>query len=123
MEKKYIIGGLAIVGAIALFAYLKPKKKLNSDGFYGANGKMSFPNLTTNPFVPSSFTRQDRFCKVCVQYDKKPSPKGGFFYTKSLYNPNNQISELFGITEEEFTMAFTKNGLCGKTIPQLNIYK
>jgi hypothetical protein len=40
MEKKYIIGGLAIVGAIALFAYLKPKKRLNSDGFYGADGRM-----------------------------------------------------------------------------------
>jgi len=51
MEKKYIIGGLAIVGAIALFAYLKPKKRLNSDGFYGADGKMSSPNLT-NPFMP-----------------------------------------------------------------------
>jgi len=40
MEKKYIIGGLAIVGAIALFAYLKPKTaKRNSDGFFGASGK------------------------------------------------------------------------------------
>jgi hypothetical protein len=39
MEKKYIIGGLAIVGAIALFAYLKPKKRLNSDGFYNASGR------------------------------------------------------------------------------------
>jgi hypothetical protein len=39
MEKKYIIGGLAIVGAIALFAYLKPKKRLNSDGFYGMDGR------------------------------------------------------------------------------------
>jgi hypothetical protein len=39
MEKKYIIGGLAIVGAIALFAYLKPTSaKRNSDGFFGANG-------------------------------------------------------------------------------------
>ena len=42
MEKKYIIGGLAIVGAIALFAYLKPKTaKRNSDGFFGANGRMT----------------------------------------------------------------------------------
>ena len=123
MQKKYIIGGLAVVGAIALFTYLKPKKKLNSDGFYGAHGVSSFPNLTTNPFVPSSFTRQDRFCKVCVQYDKKPSPKGGFLYMKSLYNPNNQINELFSITEQEFTMAFTKNGFCGKTPPKKNIYK
>ena len=40
MEKKYIIGGLAIVGAIALFAYLKPKTaKRNSEGFFGANGR------------------------------------------------------------------------------------
>jgi len=39
MEKKYIIGGLAIVGAIALFAYLKPKARVNSEGFYGANGR------------------------------------------------------------------------------------
>jgi hypothetical protein len=38
MEKKYIIGGLAIVGAIALIAYLKPKAKVNSEGFYGASG-------------------------------------------------------------------------------------
>jgi hypothetical protein len=42
MKKEYIVGGLAIVGAIALFAYLKPKKKLNSDGFYGANGKTTY---------------------------------------------------------------------------------
>ena len=37
MEKKYIIGGLAIVGVIALIAwYRKPKE--NSEGFYGMNG-------------------------------------------------------------------------------------
>ncbi len=39
MEKKYIIGGLAIVGALALFAYLKPKPRRNSEGFFGATGK------------------------------------------------------------------------------------
>ena len=40
MEKKYIIGGLAIVGALALFAYLKPTTpRKNSEGFFGANGK------------------------------------------------------------------------------------
>jgi hypothetical protein len=38
MEKKYIIGGLAIVGAIALFMYFKPKKKTNSEGFYDMSG-------------------------------------------------------------------------------------
>ncbi len=39
MEKKYIIGGLAIVGAIALIAYLKPKPKKNSEGFFSASGR------------------------------------------------------------------------------------
>lgn len=42
-NKKIIIGGLAIVGAIALFAYLKPKSKpkKNSEGFFNAYGKQS----------------------------------------------------------------------------------
>jgi hypothetical protein len=48
MKKEYIIGGLAIVGAIALFAYLKPKTaKRNSDGFFGANGKSTFISSRT----------------------------------------------------------------------------
>jgi hypothetical protein len=38
MKKEYIIGGLAILGAIALFAYLKPTPKKNSDNFYNASG-------------------------------------------------------------------------------------
>lgn len=37
-NKKILIGGLAIVGAIALFAYLKPKPKKNSEGFFNARG-------------------------------------------------------------------------------------
>jgi hypothetical protein len=37
MKKEYIIGGLAILGAIAVIAlFNKPKK--NKDGFYDANG-------------------------------------------------------------------------------------
>lgn len=37
MKKEYIIGGLAIVGAIGLVVYLnKPNK--NKDGFYSADG-------------------------------------------------------------------------------------
>ena len=38
MEKKYIVGGLAILGAIALVAYLRKPKK-NSEGFFSANGR------------------------------------------------------------------------------------
>ena len=123
MKKEYIVGGLAIVGAIALFAYLKPKKRLNSDGFYGADGKMSFPNFT-NPFVPNVFRRQDVFCKVCVQYEKIINSKGLPEYIKRLMPTPYTVSlEKFSITEQEFTMAFTKHGLCEKTPPKQNIYK
>jgi len=41
MNKGYLVGGLAIVGAIALFAYLRPKPRKNSDGFFSASGGMS----------------------------------------------------------------------------------
>ena len=37
MKKGYLVGGLAIVGAIALFAYIR-KPKMNSEGFFGATG-------------------------------------------------------------------------------------
>lgn len=49
MKKEYIIGGLAIVGAIALFAYLKPKtSKRNSEGFFGATGMSPFFQQTSD---------------------------------------------------------------------------
>ena len=37
MEKKYIIGGLALVGVIALIAWYNQPKK-NKDGFYNTTG-------------------------------------------------------------------------------------
>jgi hypothetical protein len=40
-NKKLLVSGLAVVGAIALFMYLKPKPKRNSEGFFGADGKMN----------------------------------------------------------------------------------
>lgn len=40
MKKGYLVGGLAIVGAIALFAYLRPKPRRNSEGFFSASGGM-----------------------------------------------------------------------------------
>lgn len=40
MKKEYVLGGLAVVGVIALIAYLnKPKK--NSEGFFNATGKLT----------------------------------------------------------------------------------
>ena len=40
MKKGYVIGGLAVLGAIALISWYK-KPKRNSEGFFGANGRMS----------------------------------------------------------------------------------
>ncbi len=40
MKKGYVIGGLAVLGAIALISWYKKPKK-NSEGFFGANGKAS----------------------------------------------------------------------------------
>ena len=48
MQKKYIIGGLAIVGAVALFMYLKPKATRNSEGFFGATGMSPFFQQTSD---------------------------------------------------------------------------
>jgi len=118
-DKKFIIGGLAVVGVIALISYFR-KPKRNSEGFFNMSG-INSPK--TSLFVPTSFSRKDPFCKVCVQYDKMQSPKGGFMYFKKLYNPSNQISELFSITEQEFVSAFTKNNFCEKTPPKQTIYK
>jgi hypothetical protein len=40
MEKKYIIGGLALVGVVLVYNYFaKPRK--NSEGFFSATGNVS----------------------------------------------------------------------------------
>ena len=46
MNKKLIVGSLAVIGGLALVAYLlKPKSpKQNSEGFFGANGRTSKVN-------------------------------------------------------------------------------
>jgi hypothetical protein len=48
MDKKLIVGGLAVVGAIALFMYLKPKPRTNSDGFFNAQGMSRFFQQTSD---------------------------------------------------------------------------
>ena len=47
-NKKLLVGGLAVVGAIALFMYLKPKPKNNSDGFFNASGMIKFFQQTSD---------------------------------------------------------------------------
>lgn len=63
MEKKYIIGGLAIVGALALFAYLKPTTaKRNSEGFFGANGQKSRLSISNGTASKASSNGK---CTIC----------------------------------------------------------
>jgi hypothetical protein len=115
-DKKILVGGLAVIGGIALVAYLlKPKApKRNSEGFFNAIGNN---RSLINKEIPSPFYREDRFCKVCVKYAKIPAPNGKSITVKSIYNPSNPISELMAITEQEFQLAFIKNPMCRVDTP------
>jgi hypothetical protein len=113
-DKKFIIGGLAVVGVIALISYFRKPKK-NSEGFFNVSG---FNLPTTSLFLPDSFSRKDAFCKVCVRYDKTINSKGVPVYTKRLVSGNTMSLEVFSITEQEFTSAFTKNNFCETTPPK-----
>ena len=77
MKKEYIIGGLALVGGIALVAYLlKPKApRRNSEGFFGANGRMSrisggcrvCRGISSNYFAVYGQCREGDSCKERVK--------------------------------------------------------
>ena len=75
MKKEYIIGGLAIVGAIALFAYLRPKgARRNSDGFFSAEGRRvcvrTDPNGGTTQYTAHG--------------DSRPCPYGGTVVNRGI---------------------------------------
>ena len=115
MKKEYIIGGLALVGALALFAYLKPKTKANSEGFYGADG-VTLPPTPINPFgspkpfggivnttpmsvpancnLPDTFTKKvytDRGMKsYCGRYDRLLTKKGFIYRLQPQLNWNKK---------------------------------
>lgn len=76
MKKEYLVGGLAVLGAIALFAYLK-KPKRNSEGFFGASGSRTLTGRGTRGYCAYCrdsqggvyHTGEDRTCSgrdVCV---------------------------------------------------------
>ena len=66
MKKGYIIGGLAVLGAIALISWYKKPKK-NSEGFFGANGRTSKLNSVTGCTVcagaSSNYWAQNGTCR------------------------------------------------------------
>jgi hypothetical protein len=68
MNKGYLVGGLAIIGAVALFAYLRPKApRRNSDGFFNAQGRRICVRTNPNGSV-SQYTAHG---------DSRPCPYGG----------------------------------------------
>jgi hypothetical protein len=70
MEKKYIIGGLAIVGALALFAYLKPTPKKNSEGFFNVAGKRTTCKLCKDSQTGTTYQNWNGVCDsgdTCVK--------------------------------------------------------
>jgi len=62
-NKKVLVGGLAVIGGIALVAYLlKPKApRKNSDGFFNSSGKTAEEKTPILPIeecnLPNNFTR------------------------------------------------------------------
>ncbi len=93
-DKKFIIGGLAVVGVIALISYFR-KPKRNSEGFFGANGtrslqtapisEISFPTVKNK--IPTTFTRRvftnGGMKSYCGRYDMIAGKKG-FVYRLQL---------------------------------------
>ena len=77
MNKGYLVGGLAIVGAIALFAYLKPKPTRNSEGFFGASGRVG--SSTGRVSIPVCVRRNADGSSTTYsqQGGSRPCPYGG----------------------------------------------
>jgi hypothetical protein len=80
MKKEYIIGGLALLGAIGVVAYLlKPKApRRNSEGFFGASGRMSriaggcricasSPTSLSGYYAPNGYCRQGDYCRQSLK--------------------------------------------------------
>jgi hypothetical protein len=80
MNKGYLVGGLAIIGAVALFAYLKPKgARRNSDGFFGASGRgmMSGGVSSANRPLCSRRNIDGSTSQYTSQGGNTPCPYGG----------------------------------------------
>ena len=99
MKKEYIIGGLAIVGGLALVAYLlKPKSpKLNSDGFFNAVGSGATDTKPNYAFFAISNG-------VCTLYVHGVNPDGSKAYYKSASNSSDTY-HLTSIKGNEYYLA------------------
>ena len=84
MKKGYLVGGLAIVGGIALLALLGKKRGQNSEGFYNARGTgfATQPSLNSTSTVlrPRMCTRLEdngSYTQYTAHGDSRPCPHGG----------------------------------------------
>jgi hypothetical protein len=70
MKKEYIIGGLALLGAIGVIAYLN-KPKRNSEGFFNASGRTGGCRICeggfANYFAPNGNCRRGDRCLQSIK--------------------------------------------------------
>lgn len=111
-DKKFIIGGLAVVGVIALISYFR-KPKRNSEGFFGANGTQDLGIAPISPIsvslgednIPTTFTRRvftnGGTKSYCGRYDVI-SGKRGF-----IYRLQPDLVSLFASAGAMSTVTFT----------------
>jgi hypothetical protein len=112
-DKKILVGGLAVIGGIALVAYLlKPKApRRNSEGFFGASGKGN-SSIKNEFLLPNAFTRKPSLLEPCTLYKKFMLPNGVLSYFKHLSVGNNNFVSGQMITFEEFRNAYNRLPKC-----------
>ena len=98
-DKKILVGGLAVLGAIALLAYLRPKHKMNSEGFFNANASDTNEKDTSNQTVPLPFIRKIVSSNNIPEYYS-------FNYVKGRYLKTLLIRENFNLAGFSFSPTF-----------------
>jgi len=111
MKKEYIIGGLALVGGIALVSYLlKPTApRRNSEGFFGASGKGN-SSIKNEFLLPYSFRRKPSLLEPCSTYQKIQLRSFGqpeFRYAKLLPQGGMEL-----LSYEQFKNAYYTGTKC-----------
>jgi len=96
IKKEYVIGGLAVIGAIGVIAYLNQPKK-NSEGFFNAVGGGT---KDTKPDYAFWATANG----VCTLYVHGVNADGTKAYYKSASNPTDTY-KLIPIKGNEYYLA------------------
>ena len=140
-DKKLLVGGLAVIGGVALVAYLlKPKAPTrNSDGFFNAIGTKIGEKTPITPIeecnLPNNFVRRvvtnnngviksfcGRYYRVVAmtptgkgfQYRLQPNIPNLLFYKGSFINQNGTpiISSYQIISSSDYESAFINGQNC-----------